>query len=118
MTRFERFLNAYLEAAAWADTPEDHTGEGLDFDHASKMEAEKDCKAFLDRNWEFIGDNMEQAGHDFWLTRKGHGAGFWDRPEIYGAENAKRLTEESKKFSEGICIEAKGHGKKRHLAFY
>ena len=21
----------------------------------------------------------EQAGHDFWLTRNGHGAGFWDR---------------------------------------
>src|SRR5690606_12135580 len=20
-----------------------------------------------------------QAGHDFWLTRNGHGAGFWDR---------------------------------------
>lgn len=21
----------------------------------------------------------ERAGHDFWLTRAGHGAGFWDR---------------------------------------
>mgnify|MGYP000679953472 FL=1 len=21
-----------------------------------------------------------QAGHDFWLTRNGHGTGFWDRP--------------------------------------
>jgi hypothetical protein len=21
----------------------------------------------------------ERAGHDFWLTRNGHGAGFWDR---------------------------------------
>ena len=21
----------------------------------------------------------EQFGHDFWLTRNGHGAGFWDR---------------------------------------
>lgn len=21
----------------------------------------------------------EQLGHDFWLTRNGHGAGFWDR---------------------------------------
>jgi hypothetical protein len=20
-----------------------------------------------------------RAGHDFWLTRNGHGAGFWDR---------------------------------------
>ena len=22
---------------------------------------------------------MDLAGHDFWLTRNGHGAGFWDR---------------------------------------
>lgn len=21
----------------------------------------------------------DRAGHDFWLTRNGHGAGFWDR---------------------------------------
>jgi hypothetical protein len=33
-----------------------------------------------------------QIGHDLWLTRNGHGAGFWDRPEIYGAENARILT--------------------------
>lgn len=24
----------------------------------------------------------ELAGHDFWLTRNGHGAGFWDRSEL------------------------------------
>lgn len=33
-----------------------------------------------------------QVGHDLWLTRNGHGAGFWDRPEIYGADNARTLT--------------------------
>lgn len=27
---------------------------------------------------------MNQMGHDFWLTRNGHGVGFWDRPEIWG----------------------------------
>lgn len=24
-------------------------------------------------------DVYDRAGHDFWLTRCGHGAGFWDR---------------------------------------
>jgi hypothetical protein len=24
-------------------------------------------------------DLQNQAGHDFWLTRRGHGVGFWDR---------------------------------------
>lgn len=26
----------------------------------------------------------EQLGHDLWLTRNGHGTGFWDREELYG----------------------------------
>ena len=34
----------------------------------------------------------DQLGHDLWLTRNGHGAGFWDRPEIYGEENARIFT--------------------------
>lgn len=33
-----------------------------------------------------------QLGHDLWLTRNGHGSGFWDKPEIYGKENARILT--------------------------
>ena len=41
-------------------------------------------------------DIDEQAGHDFYLTRNGHGAGFWDRPELYGATVATTLTRESK----------------------
>ena len=36
--------------------------------------------------------DQAQIGHDLWLTRNGHGVGFWDRPEIYGAENARTLT--------------------------
>lgn len=40
----------------------------------------KDCAAFLDdaKIVACIGDKDAQAGHDFWLTRNGHGAGFWD----------------------------------------
>lgn len=26
--------------------------------------------------------DAERAGHDFWLTRNGHGTGFWDRSEL------------------------------------
>lgn len=28
------------------------------------------------------GRPMDHLGHDFWLTRCGHGAGFWDRKEL------------------------------------
>jgi hypothetical protein len=38
----------------------------------------------------------EQAGYDFWLTRNGHGAGFWDGD--WPEPAATYLTKESKKF--------------------
>lgn len=36
-------------------------------------------------------DELERAGHDFWLTRCGHGAGFWDGdwPEPFAAKLTK-----------------------------
>lgn len=45
----------------------------------------EDCRQFQERNAETLAAAYaqdyaeEQAGHDFWLTRNGHGAGFWDR---------------------------------------
>lgn len=47
-----------------------------------------DCQEFQKINAELLGKaygaalgryDATQAGHDFWLTRNGHGAGFWDR---------------------------------------
>lgn len=36
--------------------------------------------------------------HDFWLTRNGHGAGFWDRTELDADELGDRLTVLAKEF--------------------
>lgn len=43
-------------------------------------------------------DETERAGHDFWLTRNGHGCGFWDGDwqEPFG----DKLTEAAKSFGE------------------
>lgn len=40
-----------------------------------------DCQAFQNDNAELLSSvgTTERHGHDFWLTRNGHGAGFWDR---------------------------------------
>lgn len=45
-----------------------------------------------------VSDPAEHAGHDFWLTRNGHGAGFWDGdwPQPYATE----LTNAAKAFGE------------------
>lgn len=81
----------YMIAALWSstDNTDDTGGEPLDANYsiddiapetATAMRAE--CSAFIADNWETIRATeqaAEQCGHDFWLTRNGHGAGFWDR---------------------------------------
>ena len=42
--------------------------------------------------------NAQQVGHDFWLTREGHGAGFWDRGN---GPQGDRLTELAKAYGPG-----------------
>ena len=80
-----------------------------------------DCEAFqkdYGRFWnphlvDNPGKNDAQAGHDFWLTRNRHGAGFWDRPEIYGEPNAYLLTEAAQRFGE--CSVYLGDDSKIHI---
>lgn len=95
-TTLTLFLDAYIKAALWSST--DENDEPLDDSYGipdiSGELMDKmidDCLKFLD------AANLDQslyaqAGHDFWLNRNGHGAGFWDRPEIYGEERAKELS--------------------------
>jgi hypothetical protein len=87
--KFDTFTCAYIECALWSTTDEStpQGGEPLDDNYSSddiapetlaKMQA--DCDAFRDdaKIVACIGDDDERAGRDFWLTRNGHGAGFWD----------------------------------------
>ncbi len=68
-----------------------------------------DCARFQTEQAEWItdGHNLkstreystdERAGHDFWLTRAGHGCGFWDGD--WSEPAATKLTEASKAFGE------------------
>lgn len=112
-TECREFIRHYLIAALWSShdwrheedspgyDPSIETGEMLDdsydpddLDTRSRAGVREDCLSFLRQCCEAgidlrtIGGNQEwsslaQHGHDFWLTRCGHGAGFWDRG--YGA---------------------------------
>lgn len=87
----KRFVAAYIEAALWSSTDED--GDPLDgqydaddLSEETLEEMHKDCKDFVETQSSDLGlaqlhfgYSPERAGHDFWLTRNGHGAGFWDR---------------------------------------
>lgn len=46
--------------------------------------------------------------HDFWFNRNYHGSGFWDREDLYGEENAKKLDKLSKEFGESNAYVGNG----------
>ena len=92
-------LSDYLTCAAWSSTDDD--GEPLDAYSFSK-DAEKRMSASLEDfvilvNQEIPDLEMDagQFAHDFWLTRNGHGTGFWDRGL---GELGDKLTELAKSF--------------------
>lgn len=91
----DSFVHAYMICALWSST--DEHGEPLDavfspddiaqecadamrascvdFVQANVADLAEYCQRMRNEQW----SGEERAGHDFWLTRNGHGAGFWDR---------------------------------------
>jgi hypothetical protein len=109
----EEFYLSYVETALWSSTDDD--GEPLDGNYRegdlapqcrAKMRA--DCEKFLSEQSAFITEEhrvtesehsaVAMAAHDFWLTRNGHGAGFWDGDWTDEADEA--LTAASHAFRE------------------
>lgn len=98
----EAFVAQYLETALWSSTEDetpldkDHTVD--DFAPEALAEMRKDCESFCEKFGHLFRGEESNAGHDFWLTRNGHGCGFWDGdwPEDVG----KALTEASKAYGQ------------------
>ena len=96
-------LSQYLVTALWSSIGDD--GEPLDehhnvFDFADSflVKSRQDIRDFVDKAGDLLdGMTNETIGHDFWLTRNHHGAGFWDRGL---GEVGKRLTEIADSFPE------------------
>ena len=101
----DRDLRSYLETALWSSiteeegNPLDDTYSIDDIDKASIEKAEKEVKAFEEKAESLLSDDdkAQHVGHDFWLTRNGHGAGFWDGDYV----NGEALTQLAKSF--GTC---------------
>ena len=108
MSSLEEMLQSYVAAAIWSSTFQDedecdipmdskYTDDDIHPETLTKMK--QDCEKFLNENAKDIGDRYDQAGHDFWLTRNGHGVGFWETPD-WPEEPGERLTEAAKSFGE------------------
>jgi len=99
----EKMVHHYAICALWSSTGED--GEPLDAEHEvttiapeTMAQFRTDCAAFAEScAADLEGMTPEQAGHDFWLTRNGHGAGFWDRGL---GERGERLTQVARPYGE------------------
>jgi hypothetical protein len=92
------FITAYIACALWSsnDESDESGGDPIDQNYgpgdladATREAMERECDAFLALMSDTIdsadvpnaarhGGRYEQAGHDFWLNRNGHGCGFWD----------------------------------------
>ena len=103
LTRKERlFVGAYIEAVYFTETGELEQPD-VDAELCEEFARESiiDCLAMYSRMACYLSDdNVEQAGHDFWLTRNNHGTGYWDRPEIYGESYADMFTKYAQSFGE------------------
>jgi len=112
---FDNFVKAYIVCALWSSTNEgdqatsenlDGQYDGDDIEPATYFDMVADCAQFATMMLEALTtEELEEAdaaqyGHDFWLTRNGHGAGFWDRRELEANELGERLTKLSKEFPE------------------
>lgn len=115
----EEFFDAFIVCALWSssDNADDSGGEPLDANYDSDdiapetlAELRRDCEGFWESEQQAMqGLDVEQCGHDFWLDRNGHGAGFWDRG--LGAKG-ERLSKASKVYG-GVDLMVCSDGKIR-----
>lgn len=117
LTTLDSFTRAYLTAALW--TFDDDAPSG-DYESSGRPEllmaqiapesiesAAQDCARFLDFNRARIEAALlseERAGHDFWLSRNGHGSGFFDRCDHNSPDDVSRacnaLQDDARKWGE------------------
>lgn len=89
-------LNHYLVAALWTAELDSRTIDEVSLPSLEK--ASKDVDSFIEKAGSLLnGMDEEQIGHDFWLSRNGHGAGFFDRGL---GEIGDKLQELSRQFKE------------------
>ena len=76
------FSAAFVEAALWADTPEDYD------DNREAIES--------------YTEGLHQAAYDLWFTTAGHGVGYWEQ-----SDDASKVLDKAARaalpYNEGLC---------------
>tara|TARA_R110001606_G_scaffold47376_2_gene120582 strand:+ start:4577 stop:5317 length:741 start_codon:yes stop_codon:yes gene_type:complete len=95
----DNFVTAYISAAEELADDEFEDGD-IDWNPEALAQMEKDAETFYskaEKLLQTLDADPRQHGYDFWLTRNGHGAGFWDRG--YG-EAGDKLSAFAEKFGQ------------------
>lgn len=106
------FWEGYFICALWASHDEqggslDDKYSTSDLSTSASSQMRRDCDVFYRDNYDDVKIMSESsAGHDFWLSRNGHGAGFFDRGL---GERGDRLQAAAEKFGE-CHLEVGGDG--------
>lgn len=127
----KRFVAGYKEAILFTeidpsvsiadleDDPELEMNEGTlpsdvtidDFSEETNLIIHNECENFIASNRELIeeatnrpGYSFEMAGYDYWLTRRGHGTGFWDRKELKEGGLGEKLSESCRHDDRYVCF--------------
>ena len=106
MSLISEFISHYTAALLFYGRDEEEESKELSIDDLSegaRIEIERDCRLFMAQNAALLEQAIDvygvgHAAQDFYLTRCGHGAGYWDGdlPEELG----EKLTKASKEFGE------------------
>lgn len=115
----DSFATAYFEAALFTGVEHPHGHPDADSDQRYDLQSDdiepdtlrsmlEDCKAFQTQHAALLAQaytrdgygGESQAGHDFWLTRNRHGAGFWDRDALDAGGLGDRLSDAAREFGE------------------
>ena len=105
------------ERQANNEPPGDENYQAEDLSDELKTKSTTDCQNFFRQNMTDLRSvetiqsysAMEMAGHDFWLTRSGHGVNFKDRTE-WPEDVAERLYAAADAFGE-VCVYVGDDGK-------
>ena len=100
---------AYIEAAIWSSTMDNE--EPFDSQYSidnicpqSYVRCMKACVDFCELARGLLAKwTPDQAGHDLWLSRNGHGTGFFDRTHIDTKEICQALQQLTNRLGERYC---------------
>jgi hypothetical protein len=78
------FTDAYIECALWAEDDESDSWAQAVLSDDARATLCNDASKFYDAHESDIlayCEGVAIAGHDLWLTRRGHGCGFWENSD-------------------------------------